>query len=883
MISNKKSSSNGHIFRKFIIFALSLCILFTLYPISLFADSNQQTQYEAAWANENDGWTYGSFTDAVENVVQNGTVVLLSDVSLSAGITVSKPMTIFSADSESPFTIKNHTMNDTDDRHDLGRIFTYTGSGDFVLQDIILDGGKNNGVFAYHPLICVSGDGSLRMLEGAVLQNAENKSESLGGGGINIRAGQLYMYDRSKITGCKAVDGGGVEVNSKNTDYRYAVFGMAGGSIENCEATKNGGGVYVNIGQVIMQNGKITGNIATNNEYDCGGGGIYVSGERYPAAARITGGEISDNTAMSNGGGILVNGGYALLQTEGGVFERNTANNGGGISMLLGTMNLYGGTVTNNTAEIYGGGVLGSPDSVIYLKGNPRIFGNTAKDTEDSFDDLYLDGADDYGYPTSPLRLVGELTDGVMLGMSRWVRPDDEQHPYRDMIVPYSGYGFTQGDFDRLCYDRTAENKELYANNIEKYAFIPYDGKIVMVLAADISLDKEKLEFEETSNEPKTIGATVTPGNALEKGVVWSSSDTNVATVNENGEVTPVGKGEAVITATTIAPYHAAATCKVSVGRKEYQLTTGAEHGKLTFIPNDSNGLFLDGEEVTLIPEADIGYEFKEYLTDDNSADVVINDNKLIMPNRDVTVKAVFEPISYPITYDLDGGELKDGETNPSAYTIESGDITLNNPVRDGFTFAGWTGTNLTEAALNVKIPSGSTGERKYTAAWEEVPTETTAPAETTTPTETTAPAETTTPTETTAPAETTVPAETTAPAETTTTTEPTTPTETTTTSELATPAETTTPTTPSKPFAPTTTILPYISAVPPTVSEITSQKEDEVIYDEPYVEDVSSEAEAFADSEAIPEKRYAIIPIICGIAGLGILVMFLKKRMLKK
>ncbi len=716
MISDKKARSNGNILRNLLIFALCLCVLFTLYPISSFADAEQQDQYEAAWYNESGELIYGSLEEAIGNVGADGIVMLLSDVSLAKGITVSKPMMIFSQDANAPYTIKNHMAGDVNDTKELGRIFTFTGSGNLILRNIILDGGKNAGVAAYHPLICVNGGGYLRLLEGAVLRNAENKSQSLGGGGVNIRSGQLYMYDGSMITDCKAVDGGGVEVNSKSKNYTGAMFGMAGGSVEDCEASK-GGGVYVNIGQFMMQNGKITNNTATNSEYNYGGGGIYVAGERYTAAVRITGGEISDNTAVSNGGGILVNGAYALLQTEGSTLERNNADNGGGVSMLLGTMNLYGGTVTNNTAELYGGGVLGSPDSVIYLQGAPRIFGNTAKDTEDSFDNLYLDGADDYGYPTSPLRLTGALTDGVMLGMSRWVRPDDE-HPYREMLVPHNGFNITQSDLDRLCCNRTDENKELYADNMEKYAFITYDGKIVMVLAVDVELDREELAFKELSDEPVTVVASVTPDNAPEKGVTWSSSDENVATVDENGKVTPVGNGTAVVTAVTKSPYHETASCSVTVGQESHQLTTKAVNGKLTFMPVGSNGFFMCGDEIELKPVADNGYEFKAYLTDGNSAEVVITDNKLIMPNRDVTVEAVFEPISYPIVYDLDGGELKEGETNPAAYTIESDEIILKKPIKNGYTFAGWTGTELTEVASDVNIPSGSTGAREYTAVW---------------------------------------------------------------------------------------------------------------------------------------------------------------------
>lgn len=111
----------------------------------------------------------------------------------------------------------------------------------------------------------------------------------------------------------------------------------------------------------------------------------------------------------------------------------------------------------------------------------------------------------------------------------------------------------------------------------------------------------------------------------------------------------------------------------------------------------------------------------KAYQTDDKSAKVVINeDNTLIMPDHDVTVEAVFEPIPYSIGYDMDGGALKEGETNPESYTVESGEIILNNPVKSGYSFVGWTGTELTEPTLVVRIPAGSTGEREYTAVWKE-------------------------------------------------------------------------------------------------------------------------------------------------------------------
>lgn len=48
----------------------------------------------------------------------------------------------------------------------------------------------------------------------------------------------------------------------------------------------------------------------------------------------------------------------------------------------------------------------------------------------------------------------------------------------------------------------------------------------------------------------ETLTATISPANATNNSVTWTSSNTDVATVNENGEVTAVASGTAIITAT---------------------------------------------------------------------------------------------------------------------------------------------------------------------------------------------------------------------------------------------------------------------------------------------------------------------------------------------
>ena len=123
------------------------------------------------------------------------------------------------------------------------------------------------------------------------------------------------------------------------------------------------------------------------------------------------------------------------------------------------------------------------------------------------------------------------------------------------------------------------------------------------------------------------------------------------------------------------------------------------------------------GTEIRLTATPKEGYHFKEWQV--ISGGVTIKDNKFLMPNDNVEVKAIFEkdaPTEYTITYDLAGGTA---EGNPDTYTIETRTFTLKNPTKSGYTFTGWSGTGLTgENNLTVTIEKGSTGDRSYTAHW---------------------------------------------------------------------------------------------------------------------------------------------------------------------
>ena len=82
-------------------------------------------------------------------------------------------------------------------------------------------------------------------------------------------------------------------------------------------------------------------------------------------------------------------------------------------------------------------------------------------------------------------------------------------------------------------------------------------------LATGITLNKTSMSLRET--ETAQLTATVTPEDAADRSVTWSSSDNSIATVSSEGVVTAIKAGTATITATTNDGSNLKATCTVTV------------------------------------------------------------------------------------------------------------------------------------------------------------------------------------------------------------------------------------------------------------------------------------------------------------------------------
>ena len=141
-----------------------------------------------------------------------------------------------------------------------------------------------------------------------------------------------------------------------------------------------------------------------------------------------------------------------------------------------------------------------------------------------------------------------------------------------------------------------------------------------------------------------------------------------------------------------------------------YNLNGGTLNGKTN--PDTYN---IETPTFTLNNPTKTGYTFEGWTgTDITGTSKIVTINQGSIGNR--TYTATWTPVNYTISYDLNGGAV--AVSNPTSYNIETPTFALNNPIRLGYVFAGWTGSNGTTPQKNVSIYKGSIGNKSYKANW---------------------------------------------------------------------------------------------------------------------------------------------------------------------
>ena len=135
------------------------------------------------------------------------------------------------------------------------------------------------------------------------------------------------------------------------------------------------------------------------------------------------------------------------------------------------------------------------------------------------------------------------------------ISKDETQIALNDTVAEFTANGTQELTFSK------ADNSSVTVAGDHTETLTFTIAVVAPVAVTGVTLDKTSLELA-AGGDTTTLTATVAPTDATDKTVTWSSSDDNVATVDENGVVTSVAVGTATITATAGGE---TATCTVKV------------------------------------------------------------------------------------------------------------------------------------------------------------------------------------------------------------------------------------------------------------------------------------------------------------------------------
>ena len=190
---------------------------------------------------------------------------------------------------------------------------------------------------------------------------------------------------------------------------------------------------------------------------------------------------------------------------------------------------------------------------------------------------------------------------------------------------------------------------------------VPQSGVVYKV--TEVKLDKDSLSLE--VGESDTLTATITPSNATDQNMTWSSNNESVATVDTSGKVTAIKAGTATITATVDGK---SAECTVTVTAPPepepepeptpppyipptYAVTTPeTPGGTVTVSPSRASS----GRTVTITATPHLGFALESLtVLDSRGNEIALTDKgdgkyTFTMPASRVTVEASFAPAPLP-------------------------------------------------------------------------------------------------------------------------------------------------------------------------------------------------------------------------------------------
>ena len=216
------------------------------------------------------------------------------------------------------------------------------------------------------------------------------------------------------------------------------------------------------------------------------------------------------------------------------------------------------------------------------------------------------------------------------------------------------------------------------------------------VEVTDISLNKNSLGLIIGNSD--TLTANITPSNATNKSVTWSSSNSSIISVDNSGKVTAKAIGSATITAKTANGKEASATVTSDV--KNITLTVGnqtiSKYGTITStnitVNIDANGYNVPDSLITWSAPDTSGYTAPAYMS--------TNGKTATVTARDVWSGTA----SVPITVKINNKQVKTTIYVESAINISNLSNGINSYERDGKLYCTFRGEKSLHLQSNIDV-----------------------------------------------------------------------------------------------------------------------------------------------------------------------------------
>ena len=216
------------------------------------------------------------------------------------------------------------------------------------------------------------------------------------------------------------------------------------------------------------------------------------------------------------------------------------------------------------------------------------------------------------------------------------------------------------------------------------------------VEVTDISLNKNSLGLIIGNSD--TLTANITPSNATNKSVTWSSSNSSIISVDNSGKVTAKAIGNATITAKTANGKTASATVTSDV--KNITLTVGnqtiSKYGTITStnitVNIDANGYNVPDSLITWSAPDTSGYTAPAYMS--------TNGKTATVTARDVWSGTA----SVPITVKINNKQVKTTIYVESAINISNLSNGINSYERDGKLYCTFSGEKSLHLQSNIDV-----------------------------------------------------------------------------------------------------------------------------------------------------------------------------------